>query len=136
VSSQKKLEPLRPMSEINLTPLMDLTFILLIAFIITFPLIEHGIDIRVPRATAQDLTPEDARTIGMDAQGRLYWNEQVVTFEELAALVAETARLAPQAAVLVRADETLSYGAVVKILKLLYEAKITNTALVTRAETS
>ncbi len=122
------------MGDINLTPLMDLTFILLITFIITFPLIEYGIEINVPRATAQDLAAETARTIGLDAKGNAYLDERPVTFEALRTAVLEMGRLSPDVTVMIRADETLAYGDVVAVLKLLHEANIANMALVTRAE--
>ena len=66
---------LKQISEINLTPLMDLTFILLITFIITFPLIEQGIQVNLPRAEASDLAPDRARTVSMDREGHLYLDD-------------------------------------------------------------
>ena len=59
---------LKQISEINLTPLMDLTFILLITFIITFPLIEQGIAVNLPKGKAKELSEEEARTVTVDAQ--------------------------------------------------------------------
>ena len=134
MSARKALASLKPMGEINLTPLMDLTFILLITFIITFPLIETGIDIRVPQAEAADLSPDLSRSIGLDATGSLYLDDRPVTMDALREAVMEMGRLTPEATVMVRADETLAYGRVVAVLKLLHEARIANMALVTRAE--
>ncbi len=134
MSARKTLASLKPMGDINLTPLMDLTFILLITFIITFPLLEHGIEINLPRATAGDLASETARTIAMDAKGALHLDDRPIAFEELRAALVEMGRLSPDVTVLIRADERLPYGDVVRILKLLHEANLARMALVTRAE--
>ena len=79
------LTSLKQISEINLTPLMDLTFILLITFIITFPLIEQGIPVDLPAGEAEELTPERARTITLDedvaAQLRRLMHERDITFK-------------------------------------------------------
>ena len=101
---------------------------------ITFPLLEHGIEINLPHATAGDLASETARTIGMDAKGTLHLDDRPVAFEELRAALLEMGRLSPDVTVLIRADERLPYGDVVRILKLLHEANLARMALVTRAE--
>ena len=74
---------LKAISEINLTPLMDLTFILLITFIITFPLIEQGIAVNLPKGKAKELTDEEARTVTVDAEGAIYLDNSPITLDEL-----------------------------------------------------
>ena len=128
------LTTLRQISDINLTPLMDLTFILLITFIITFPLIEQGILLDLPQADADELQPDTARTISVDRAGKLYYDNVAVTLNELAAAMRELATASPGATVMVRADEAIAYGRVIKVLKILHETKILKMALVTEAE--
>src|SRR6056297_1875047 len=96
---------LKEISEINLTPLMDLTFILLITFIITFPLLEQGIPVNLPTGKAEELDPEATRTITLDREGVLYLDELRVSAEELAREMQIVRRSAPNMTVLVRADE-------------------------------
>ena len=123
---------LRQMSEINLTPLMDLTFILLITFIITFPLIEQGISVNLPSAKADPITAEDSRSVTLDAGGQIYLDDLPISIEDLRTSIVEAGRTDPEVSVMVRADEGIAYGKVVSILKILHEAKITRMALVTR----
>lgn len=129
------LTNLKRISEINLTPLMDLTFILLITFIITFPLIEQGIPINLPQGKSDELTPDKARTITIDRDGRTFLNDLELSMEELQDHLARLVAIDPTVVVMVRADERLEYGRVVDILKLLHEAKISKMALVTQGET-
>lgn len=125
---------LRQISEINMTPLMDLTFILLITFIITFPLIEQGIPMDLPRADAEALDDERARTISVDKEGTVFLDDVVISLEELARDMQIFASADPNATVMVRADEGIEYGRVVEVLKILTDANIARMALVTSPE--
>ncbi len=128
------LTSVKPISDINLTPLMDLTFILLITFIITFPLIEQGIPVNLPSGEAVPLTQEQSRRITVDREGALYLDETGVSAAELAVRLGEIRAAAPATAFLIRADASIAYGQVIEVLKLLRAAGITRMALVTQAE--
>ncbi len=128
------LTSLKQISDINLTPLMDLTFILLITFIITFPLIEQGIPMNLPRGDADELDPDQTRTISLDLQGAIYLDDLKITREDLALEMIELGRADPDTTVLVRADEGIMYGKLVEVLKLLHKAKIARMGLVTQPE--
>lgn len=134
MSGTPKHTTLRTISEINLTPLMDLTFILLITFIITFPLIEQGIPMTLPTAEAEAIDDEQSRTISVDGEGTVYLDDVPISMEDLARDMEVLAAVDPQAVVLVRADEALAYGRVVEVLKVLTDAKIARMALVTAPE--
>ena len=131
---RSSLSTLKEISEINLTPLMDLTFILLITFIITFPLIEQGIPINLPVGKTADLEEADARTISMDEKGVLYLDSLAITQEELAREMKVLGEVDPDTTVLVRCDETLQYGRLMDVLRILHDAQIARMALVTQAE--
>lgn len=122
------------MSEINLTPLMDLTFILLITFIITFPLIEHGIELKLPQGETENIEASEGQTVSVDEAGALYLNDKSITLSGLTETLKDVARTEPSVTIFVRADERLYYGKVVEVLKSLHDAKISKMALVTRAE--
>ncbi len=134
MARRTSLSTLRDISEINMTPLMDLTFILLITFIITFPLIEQGIPMDLPGADAQELNEERARTISVDVEGHVYLDDVRTTMEDLAREMSFLGRSDPKAVVLIRADQALQYGKVVDILKILQDARISRMALVTKPE--
>jgi biopolymer transport protein TolR len=125
---------LKQISEINLTPLMDLTFILLITFIITFPLIEQGIPVDLPKGDSNELTDEDARTITVNQDGHLFLDDVPVTLSELNGMMQDLGLRQPDVTVMVRADKRITYGRVVEVLKSLHAASITRMALVTEAE--
>lgn len=127
---------LRQMSEINMTPLMDLTFILLITFIITFPLIEQGIPMNLPSAEAESLDEDQARSISLDREGILYLDDIPISREDLIRDMEILAAADPNAVVLVRADEEIPYREVVQVLKILTDARIARMALVTSPETN
>ena len=128
------LVALKEISEINMTPLMDLTFILLITFIITFPMIEQGIPVNLPKGSAADLDNPDSQNITIDAQGVLFLDDETVSLEALTGEMQRTGELAPDTTVYVRADQSIDYGRVAEVMKILYDAKITRMALVTQAE--
>jgi biopolymer transport protein TolR len=128
------LTSLKQLSEINLTPLMDLTFILLITFIITFPLIEQGIPVNLPKGESSELAPEESRTITIDGDGMLYLDNVGISREALSARLTELIRFSPRLTVLVRGDESIPYGQVVEVLKVLHAAGITRMALVTQPD--
>jgi len=125
---------LKEISEINMTPLMDLTFILLITFIITFPLIEQGIPVNLPKGDAADLDNPDTRNITISAEGILFLDDEVILKSALEGEMQRTGTLTPNTTVYVRADKDIAYGRVAEVMKLLYDAKITRMALVTEAE--
>ena len=128
------LVALKEISEINMTPLIDLTFILLITFIITFPLIEQGIPVNLPKGDAMDLDNPDTRNITIDAAGTLFLDDQPVSRDFLTGEMQRTGSQTPDTTVYVRADRAIDYGRVADVVKILYNAKITRMALVTEAE--
>ncbi len=128
------LVALKEISEINMTPLMDLTFILLITFIITFPLIEQGIPVNLPKGSAADLDNPNTINITIDAQGVLFMDDDIVSTEILIGEMQRTGELAPDTTVYVRADESIDYGSVAAVMKILHDAGIEKLALVTQPD--
>ncbi len=134
MARRTSLVSLNQISDINMTPLMDLTFILLITFIITFPLIEQGITINLPKGKAADMMDPQSRSISLNLEKQLYLDDVPVSKEELIAAVADIGLADPDTTIYVRADRKLPYGEVVSIMKILHDANITRMALVTEAE--
>ena len=121
----------RQIREINMTPLIDLTFLLLITFMITFPLVEQGIPLRLPKGKAQDVDKKDTHTVAIDAKADLYFDDLPTTPDMLAAELKSKVETEPDTTILVRADESLPYGKVVAVLRIMHDAQITRMALVT-----
>ena len=128
------LTSLNQISEINMTPLMDLTFILLITFIITFPLIEQGVPVNLPKGTAKELQDQKSRSVSLDANGKLFFDDAPISMDDLATEMATVSTDEPDSVVYVRADAEIKYGKVAELLKMLHDNNITRTALVMQGE--
>lgn len=113
------------MSEINMTPLVDVMLVLLIVFIITVPVLNHAVQVALPQASAQ---PEPARPdtiqLGVDAAGALFWNDQPLPVAELGPRLQETATRKPQPLVQLRADKAVRYEVVAQTLAAAQRAGI------------
>jgi biopolymer transport protein ExbD len=105
------------MSEINMTPLVDVMLVLLIIFIITIPVINHAVTIDLPRATNQpnDTKPQNIN-VSVDAQGKVFWNQQEVDEAALEQRIAEAAQQEPQPELHLRADREVRYERVAEVM--------------------
>lgn len=99
------------LSDINITPLMDLAFVLLIIFVISAPLLEQGLDIQLPRGGNPDqpLDPEDIRTVEIDPNGRFFVDGQFLPPAEVERLLVQEYRRNPALTIYVRADAATPY---------------------------
>lgn len=131
---QRRRRERKIFNDINMTPLIDLTFLLLITFIITMPAMEQGISIRLPQGKADVLPNKKSNVVTLDAEGKIFLNNKPYRLEELEETLGMMAAEDPKVAVLVRADERLDYGKVIQVMKILYKVKITRMALVTLAD--
>jgi biopolymer transport protein TolR len=134
VARRTSIKPLREINEINMTPLIDLTFLLLITFIITMPLLEQGIPVNLPRGKARELDQTRSHSITLNIKGQVYLDQQEITREELATQMVSFAKADPEVIVMVRADEGIQYGRIIEIMRILQDAQITRMALVTSPE--
>ena len=119
------------MSDPNMTPLIDLTFLLLITFIITFPMLEQGISIKLPRGKTEKIEQNKSQAITVALDGKVYFNNREISADELENELRQLAEQDPQPPVLVRCDERVEYGVLMKTRKLLHACKISRMALVT-----
>lgn len=134
MSRRSAIKPLQEISEINMTPLIDLTFLLLITFIITMPLVEQGIPVNLPKGRSKDIDQQKSRSITLNLQGQLYLDQAPVTLAQLADEMKRAAQDDPETTVMVRADDKLAYGKIVEVMRVLQDAQITRMALVTTPE--
>jgi biopolymer transport protein TolR len=113
----------KPMSEINVTPLVDVMLVLVVIFIITAPLLASSIRLDLPRSEAAQ--PGDAPkfvTVALDAAGATYFNDQPVTPQQLAERLAQAAQASAETEVQLRADQTVPYGRVVEVMSAAQKA--------------
>ena len=124
----------RLISELNMTPLIDLTFLLLITFMITIPLVEQGIRVRLPKGKTSELDTARTFSIALNDKAELFFDDVPTSEEALAAELKAKAAENPDVTILVRADEAIAYGQVVAVLRLMHDANISRMALVTSPE--
>jgi biopolymer transport protein ExbD len=105
------------MSEINMTPLVDVMLVLLIIFIITIPVIHHSVKLDLPRATNQlNETKPETVNLSIDISGQVYWNGSLVTTDDLRLRVIEAARRQPQPDLRWGADRKTPYEKVIQVM--------------------
>lgn len=121
----------RQIRELNMTPLIDLTFMLLITFMVTFPLVEQGIPLRLPTGKAQEVDQTGTFTLSINEKAELYFDDLPTTLELLTADLKAKVEADPDVTILVRADERLPYGKVVEVLRMMHDVQITRMALIT-----
>ena len=121
------------MSEINVTPFVDVMLVLLIIFMVTAPMMTTGVDLDLPRADAPALaTDEEQLVLSIDAGGRTYLQDQPFTPEELTAKLRAIAEANPGKPMFVKADGKLPYETVLQALATARAAGMTKVGLVTQ----
>ncbi len=113
------------MSDINMTPLVDVMLVLLIIFIIAVPVITHTVKVDLPRAdnTLNEIKPETIN-LSISADGKIHWNEHDITSEELNARLAAEAGKQPQPEIHIRGDRKVEYEHVMKVMASVQRAGI------------
>ena len=119
------------MAELNVTPMLDLAFVLLIIFIITTPLMEGSIEINLPTATpsTKATDPDSVKTVEVARDGAVYFQSRRVTIEALEQQLARLHQANPELAVVIRADRDLHYQQLVDVFDALQRAQITRLGL-------
>lgn len=126
------------MSEINVTPLVDVMLVLLVIFMITAPLLTAGVTVDLPKAQARAIGEQDNAPleIGLDAKGNIYVGETKATPERLTTMLQAIAAEAPDRRVYIKADQRLDYGRVMEVMATVSSTGLTKIALVTDPATA
>jgi biopolymer transport protein TolR len=121
------------MSEINVTPFVDVMLVLLIIFMVTAPMMSTGVEMELPRADAPPLAnTEEQLVLSIDADQKYYIGDTAYPFEELPTKLRALADSKPDQQVFVRADGTLPYELVLQLLAVAKNAGIPKVGLVTQ----
>jgi biopolymer transport protein ExbD/biopolymer transport protein TolR len=121
----------QPMSDINMTPLIDVMLVLLVIFMITAPLMTSSLKLDLPKSDA--VQPSDTPTfiaVSIDANGRLFLADREVDATALAQRVAELAQANPQTEVQLRADRAVPYGRVAELIGIVQKGGLTRIGFV------
>lgn len=122
-----------PYDEVNVTPMLDLAYVLLVIFIILTTATVQGISVDLPKASeAPSLAEARTKAISITADGTIYLDTFPVTLEELESLLRQYKAADPTLPVIVKADATIAYQRVVDVLDMLGRLEITQLGLVTQ----
>lgn len=121
------------MSEINVTPLVDVMLVLLIVFIVTAPLLTQAVHVNLPKTEKTDPAPDDHLvTLAIDAQGRITVNDKPETLAALGPQLAEKLKADPELIVQLQADAAVPYGKVAEAMAIARKHGIAKLAFITR----
>ena len=122
----------RPMSEINITPLVDVMLVLLVVFIVTAPLLTHSIKVDLPKAHTQaNQEKPDTVTLAIDGRGNFFWNNQPLDRVALSQRIQLAAQRQPQPLLHVRADRDTRYQVIADVMAEAKRARFERVGLVT-----
>jgi len=127
---------LRTVSEINVSSMSDLTFLLLIVFIVSVPVLEFQTDVTPPEMNTAERIEDDRKPliIDLDREGRIFLQREVMPLEILASRLAEERRQRPQVAAIIRADGERPYRQIIDIMRTIRRAGILEIKLATQPE--
>lgn len=126
----------QPMSDINMTPLIDVMLVLLVIFMITAPLMTNSLALDLPKSNAAQLNDSPRFiTVSIDVAGRMYLGNESLDATALGQRIAETARRHPQTEVQLRADQAVAYGRVAELIGLVQANGLTRIGFVTDSAT-
>lgn len=129
---QRNLYPAMP--DINVIPLVDVVLVLLIIFMITAPMLQHGMNVDLPESQAE-LKVDDAKQqiiITVDEQGQVFINQNAITVADLPVRLQGLKQLGQEYDVIIEGDRKVNYGAVVAVMDILQTEGFFNIGLVTQ----
>lgn len=124
-----------PMAAMNVVPLVDVMLVLLVIFIVTAPILTHAVKIDLPKASsAVNVTQPEHIEFGIREDGRLFWNGETVTLDQLPQRFAIEAAKQPQPELHIRADRLVAYEKVAKVMAAAAKAGLTRIGFVSEPE--
>lgn len=120
-------------SQINVTPFVDVMLVLLVIFMVTAPIIQQGVQVNLPQTKAAALPGrEEQLVVAIARNGKIYLNDNQMSLAELGRKLSSIRKLQPNKEVYLRADQDVRYGVVVKTIAEIKQAGIEKLGMVTR----
>lgn len=120
-----------PLAEINTTPLVDVLLVLLVIFLVTAPMLQSAIKLKLPSENAAILDDKESIVISIDSAGKYYLNDSPFSAEDISRHLVEIAKEDPNHPISIRADESVDYGKVSHILAETAEAGLVDVRFIT-----
>ena len=121
-----------PMSEINITPLVDVMLVLLIIFMITAPMMDKGVELDLPKAEAQPMEVDESKLLmTIDKDRNVFLGETRISHAKLEETLVNNARLQREGELYLQADAAIPYGFVVQVMAIVKKAGIPKLGMVT-----
>jgi biopolymer transport protein TolR len=120
----------RVLSEINVTPMVDVMLVLLVIFMVTAPMLQRGTDVKLPQAQHSDFTEQDRLTLTLTREGRIYLNAEEVPRAALRDRLLAATR-GRERTVQFRGDSQVSYGLVIEVMDTMKAAGIESVGMIT-----
>jgi biopolymer transport protein ExbD/biopolymer transport protein TolR len=120
------------LSDINITPLVDVVLVLLIIFMVTAPVLQSGIELNVPKTRAVKEITEERLVVSINKQQRVFLGNDAVNINEIGAKLKQKIRDPQHQAIFVRADEDVPFGAFATVMDAVKSSGITNVSIVTQ----
>ena len=133
MSFKLKRSTREPMSELNVTPFVDVMLVLLIIFMVTAPLLTVGIPVDLPKVKASALTDQkDPIEITVNLEGEVYIGESLVEVENLIPRINAITEQNTEARIYIRGDRVVAYGRIMEIMSIINSAGYVKVALITQ----
>ncbi len=124
----------RPMSDINVTPLVDVMLVLLVVFMVTAPLLTVGVPVDLPQTSAPPINePKEPTVITVNKEGSIFIQDTTIPLDGLVAKLQAVTNSNPDAVLYVRGDKDINYGKVLEVMSLISNAKFHQVSLVAEA---
>lgn len=121
----------QPLSDINVTPFVDVMLVLLIVFMVTAPLLTVGVPVDLPKAKAQTLSdPDEPLVVSVNAKGLLFVQDTEVEIDKLVPRLIAITENKPDTRIFVRGDRSIDYGRVMEVMATVNSAGFTRVALI------
>ena len=134
-SSRRRRRALKPMAEINVTPMVDVMLVLLIIFMITAPLLAVGVPVELPQSKAPPIqSSEEPLTVTITKGGKIYLQKTEIKYEDLVPRMAAISENGYDKRIYIRGDKDVDYGTVMKVMGALKGAGFNKLNLVTDVE--
>jgi biopolymer transport protein ExbD len=129
-------QSLSTLSEINITPLLDLAFVLLIIFMITTPLLESSVNLVIPSSGVKNrpMNTSQVQTVSIDRNDTIQFNSEVMDLETLTTQLTQLRQTNPDLAIVIRPDRDLPVQKLIGVMDALQRAGITKVGIATKAE--